>query len=241
MNNVNTNTKVHIVAALQDELLTAYNLIAHSIIELESISLSNNFYFIILQNLSQGFERLMKVYLCLAFQNKKNAYPPPRYFKKYGHDLVKIKSKIIADYFINHGNQFELDYEFLVNNENLNELLKILSDFGKYGRYYNLDYILGNNNELVNPIKEWEKLENKLMDKNSIKKLMHRNIEGEVYIEINQKLIILIEKFTASLSRQMNFKSIGKNARSLNLNSDQYGFGQLFEGDYYTHNYTKKQ
>jgi len=73
--------------ALLEEFETADKLIKLGFGEIQNINNSNSFYFLPFQLLSQGFERLMKAYICVAFLEQKGKLPDFRYLKDLGHDF----------------------------------------------------------------------------------------------------------------------------------------------------------
>ena len=84
--------------ALLEELDTSAKLIRLGFGELQNLSIVNDFYFLPLQLLAQGFERLMKVYLCLGYLSKKGRYPTLKDIE--GHDLmVLLGERILTEYF----------------------------------------------------------------------------------------------------------------------------------------------
>lgn len=76
--------------ALQEEFETANKLILLGFGELQNINLSNNFYFLPFQLLSQGIERLFKAYICVAYYTNHSRLPSCQELKRLGHDLIKL-------------------------------------------------------------------------------------------------------------------------------------------------------
>lgn len=220
--------------ALLEEFETAGKLIKLGFAELQNISLTNDFYFLPFQLLSQGFERFMKAYICVGYYNKYNKLPDVSVLKKSGHDLEKLLKVIASEYYMNDKReQFVKDEKFLNEDKNFHELLKILSEFGKFARYYNFDLITGNTNIGINPKDAWEKFEDRIctMNKIRIDKLTNPDLEGDFYQEINMIIISLLEKYISALSRQINFGTIGDLGKQLTINSF-LEYGQLYEGNF---------
>ena len=67
---------------LNDELTTSIKLIKLGFGELQNLSMGNDFYYLPLQLLSSGFERLMKCYICFGHFEKEGCYPATKLFKK---------------------------------------------------------------------------------------------------------------------------------------------------------------
>lgn len=76
----------------------------------------------------------MKAYLCIGYLCKYSEYPRSEYIK--GHDLQVILKSIIDNYFDASTRFILIDVkDFLCNDNELKELLYILSEFGKRARY----------------------------------------------------------------------------------------------------------
>lgn len=227
--------------ALLEEFETANKLIRLGLGELQNINLDYDFYFLPFQLLSQGFERFMKAYICVAHFEKNKTLPNSQYLKKFGHDLEKLLGDIKENYFNDyHPIQFKIDWKFLNTNTDLEELLFILSEFGKIARYYNFDFITDNSKIGINPQKYWKKFENKIMPINDtmIEILMNRDIDREIYQKISNHIIIIFEKFVASLSRQIIFNTLGSIGKQITVSSF-FDYGLLYESDFGKTDYRK--
>ncbi len=131
---------------LHDELTISIKLIKLGFGELQNLDMANDFYHLPFQLLSSGLERLMKCHICLGFLELNNEYPDSKTLKKFGgrngHDLTELKKNILSDYFKTNGIPALIDDEnFIANDNDLNQLIYLLSEFGKYARYHNLDIV----------------------------------------------------------------------------------------------------
>jgi len=228
--------------ALLEEFETANKLVKLGFGELQRINLSNDFYFLPFQLLSQGFERFMKSYICVAYFERNQEMPDFKYLKNLGHDITKLLNEILNEYFIvNKPDQFRLDYDLLTKNSELKELLIILSEFGKISRYYNFDLITGNKKIGINAKEAWQKFENKVfpLTEEKIEKLMNFDLNNEVYEEITSYIIVIFEKFIAALSRQIIFNSLGQNGKQLTIGSF-FDFGLIYDGEFGKTDYRKE-
>lgn len=228
-------------SALLEEIETSSKLINLGFGELQNLSLDNSFYFLPFQLLSQGFERFMKSYICLAYQNQNNEYPTFKYLKNLGHDLESLLNEIIENYYFDYDSpQYFLDIEFLQNNIDLKELLFIISEFGKKSRYYNFDLITENREIPLNTNELWSQFEDKylLNDEKLLNKLFSRETENEVFYKLNSIIIIVFERFISALSRQIVFNCIGDKAKQISVTSF-YDFGMLYEKDFGNRDYRK--
>lgn len=226
--------------ALLEEFETSDKLIKLGFGELQNISFDNNFYFLPFQLLSQGFERFMKAYICLGHFHKHQELPSSRYIKNLGHDLEKLLKEIIDNYYFDFNTpQFDLDYQFILMDSDLKELLFILSEFGKLSRYHNFDLITENTRIGVNTEKLWEVFENKILDSKDYEKLMDFNLSHEVYQKISTHIIIVFEKYISAISRQFIFRCLGQQGVQLS-GSNFFDFGMLYEKDFGKKDYRKQ-
>ena len=133
--------------------------------------------------------------------------------KNLGHDLIKLKDEIITNYF--GGTErpaLEDDLSFIRDSDQLKTIFKILSEFGKYARYYNLDVVTGQASpSSFNPRKEWEELEKSIED--PIPYLASGDQEAlhnDYYPKVNSQIIAIIERFVRAITRQFTLGGHGK-------------------------------
>lgn len=205
---------------LIEELETANNLIQLGLGEIQNLDYLNDFHFLPFQLLSQGIERFFKSYICLAYFNIHGEFPPAKYLSHDGHNLSRLLDKEIRlKYFTNIPSlQYEYDYDFLENSAELKGFLNIISEFGKFGRYYNFNVICGSDKPSdENPTNLWESFQRDLHVKNDNHLEWHN--------EIARHVVIIIEKLIAALSRQIIFNNLGSEAKRLGyLVATEFGF-----------------
>lgn len=226
---------------LLEELETSQKLINLGFGEIQNLSLNNSFHFLPFQLLSQGFERFMKSYICLAFENINGTYPDFNYLKNLGHNLEFLLEEILNNYFYKFDRpQYFEDETFLKQNKELKELLFIISEFGKKSRYYNFDLITESKQKPLNTKELWNKFENKYLfkDKKLLNKLFSNETEHEVFYRLNSIIIIIFERFVSALSRQFIFDCLGGKAKQMSVNSF-FDFGMLYEKDFGNKDYRK--
>ena len=200
--------KVDRVSTLQQEFDLSYKLVCKGLGELQRIDYSNDFYFLPLLLLSQGIERFLKSYI-IAYKienEEENLFPE----NLRTHSLVKLLDIIKQDFYVIGSRDTDIKDEQYLSNTYLNKLLDILSDFGNNGRYYNINHLINSNN--ISPISRWEKLEQDLIPLTGEKylKLTDINTKNNYYKRVNNKIIIIIEKFLSILSRQHIFGRTSK-------------------------------
>jgi len=199
--------------AVSEEIETSAKLICLGFGELQNLNQSNDFYFLPFQLLSQGFERLMKSYICLGYWHKNKEYPNVIYLKKMGHNLEELLETILKDYFLTNQHPTLInDKLFLESDCDLDELLCIISDFGKFARYHNFDIITGSKNTGINPKDRWSAFHNKLIfsDSRSIDKLSDWELRNEIYGDLSRHILIVFEKFISALARQFIHGNLGE-------------------------------
>jgi len=197
---------------LYEELNTAYQLIITGLGELQEINMGNDFYHLPHLLLASGLERFMKCYICLVYEAKEGKYPDFKRLKNLGHNLSKLNEEIINNYFTdNNIPALKEDLLFLKEDKQLKTILKILSEFGKYARYYNLDVITGKSVQFsFNPKDEWEKLERSIEDPTPYLTLDNQEgLHRDYYPRVNSKIIAIIERFIRAITRQFTLGGHG--------------------------------
>ena len=172
---------------------------------------------------------------------KHDILPDFQYIKSLGHDLERLLEEIKLNYYSHYRPvQFEADWQLISDDMNLNELLFILSEFGKLARYYNFDFITGSSKIGINPKEAWRKFENKIktVDIHTIEKLTNHDVNHEVYQEITNYIINLFERFITALSRQIIWGTLGELGKQLTISSF-FDYGTLYEKDFGKTDYRK--
>ncbi|QDT26903.1 hypothetical protein Enr10x_22150 [Gimesia panareensis] len=137
-------TKSESFFCLLDELETSHKLLCAGFGCLQEIDFANDFYHLPHQLLASGLERLMKSYISLVYQDQYGAFPDMALMKKLGHDLENLQKIICTQYYGGLTRPLiKCEHEFLMNDNTLKNEIRILSQFGRYGRYYNLDVVAG--------------------------------------------------------------------------------------------------
>ena len=227
--------------AILEELDTSSKLIKLGLGEIQNIDLNNDFYFLPFQLISQGFERFLKSYICLAYYDLHKRYPDFKYLKNLGHDLELLLKEILDKYIKDYEReQFQEDFKFLRSNQDLNEMLSILTEFGKKARYHNFDLITENKQIGINAKTAWTKFEDRIIrkDKNWLKTLNDFDKQHEIYESVSLYIIVIFEKFISALSRQFNFNCLGAKGSQLTVGS-YFNFALLRESNYGTTDYRK--
>ncbi|MDE2950107.1 MAG: hypothetical protein OXT68_05005 [Chloroflexota bacterium] len=179
---------------LLDELETSRELLKSGFGHLQEIDTENTFYHLPHQLLASGFERLMKCYIAVVRKGRDGAYPDRAAMKLLGHDLESLLKTICTEHY--GGTQRALvqqDLEFIATDRVLEDCVRILSQFGKMGRYYNLDVVAGVRHKPMDPKGEWEALEYRVEDRTPYLSDMER-LHRDYYPRVNRALIARMER-----------------------------------------------
>ncbi len=219
---------------LLDELETSRELLKSGFGHLQEIDMGNTFYSLPHQLLASGFERLMKCYVAAVHKGRNGAYPDMAAMKSFGHDLESLLETICTEYY--GGTQRPLvqqDLAFISTDSVLNDCVRILSLFGRMGRYYNLDVVAGAGYGPIDPRGEWEALESRVEDPIPYLGNLER-LHRDYYPRVNSVLIAKMERLIRAIAMQF---TLGEHAdpegelRRLsvvygefrNLRDDQFG------------------
>jgi hypothetical protein len=203
--------------SLIQELETARELIKAGLGELQEIRMSNDFYHLPQQLLASGLERLLKCYFCLVYEARNGRFPDKSFLTSIRHSLVKAKQMLVDDYFESNGIPLLVDdLSFLRSDVLLDEIIRILSEFGKMARYYNLEVVTGSPNPPIDPTSEWERLEAKIEDPSPYfapdsLEALHR----DYYPRVNAKIVAKLERFVRAIAMQFTLGKHGGRLQQL--------------------------
>ena len=219
---------------LLDELETSRELLRSGFGHLQEIDMESTFYNLPHQLLASGFERLMKCYIAVVHKGRDGVYPDMAAMKSFGHDLESLLETICTKHY--GGTQRPLvhqDLAFIRTDPVLNDCVRILSLFGKMGRYYNLDVVAGAGHRPMDPKAEWKAMESRVED--PIPYLVDpARLHRDYYPRVNSALIARMERLVRAIAMQFTHgghADPGGDLRRLsvvyqkfrNLQSDQFG------------------
>lgn len=203
--------------ALTFEIETAVKLLRLGLAELQNIDGGNDFYHLPFLLLSSGFERLMKCMICLKWRHDTGVFPPTAELKT--HDLVKLKARVLSEcVFEDTASKrpaTKEDYGYMEADEDLRRLLEMLSQFGKFARYYNLDVVTGSAKRTVNAQEMWEQYEGDLVKKHGALSSLSGELNriDDFYRELNRIIVGKLERFARALVRQFTLGDLGADAK----------------------------
>jgi len=232
---------------LKNAVDKAARLIHFGIKELEGINFINSDnYDLIFLFLSRGFELLMKSMVCFKSYEDDKSFPTEKEMKDMGHDLDKLRKKIIRNYDKIPENASEKyqeiknDKKFISNDDTLIKLIKLLTNFSKSGRYFELDFITKkeifkqrNGKRIIDysnaPISKMRILVHNYVVKNhpSLENPSNFNDLNNPWLEANRLYIIPpLKKFTRALARQFSLGILGDKAKEY-ISKDRYSYLNL--------------
>jgi hypothetical protein len=190
-------------ASLIDELHIAHELICRGLGELQEIAMGNDFYHLPQQLLASGMERLLKCYFCLVFEARNNHYPDSKYLKGFSHDLQVLKKEFAYNYFQVNSQLMQADLDFLKTDQVLEELVRVLSEFGMKARYYNLDVVTGERSLPIDAKADWEAIETGLVNPAPyLKAADGESRYSEYYPKVNAEITARLERFVRAIVMQ---------------------------------------
>ncbi len=160
---------------------------------------------------------------------------------KTGHDLLELKNSILNSFFSTHNiPALHEDIDFLKNDEDIDRLIHLLSEFGKCARYYNLDIVTSAANPAINVKVLWENYETSIVTSNPELMRKLEDVEsGEEVLDYTKRIVIIkLEKFARAICRQFTIGRLGKKA--LKFSSALYSFIMLHDNELGNRNYRKE-
>jgi hypothetical protein len=179
--------------------------------------------------------------LCLSFQEENKRLPSPGeiWNNRNGHDLMLLKSKI-EEVCIPITTSFaSMDYDIITKDEFTNEVCTTLSAFASRARYFNLDAVLGIDQDF-NPKKAWEKMETSIGKEIYGEEKFYSLLSDfkqidKIYTDTNKEIIIRLEKLFRALTRQFIFGNFSSESNTFLFQIEPFtdiDDNQLGETDY---------
>ena len=161
--------------------------------------------------LSSGLERLFKSMICLNFKEINGRLPNRDELlnKHNGHDIEYFKNKV-ESFCIPIDRPFAaMDYDVITKDEFINDVCKILSAYGRKARYFNLDAVLGKEQEL-DAKNEWQGLVASLAEEYyGFDKYWEMLLDGKQIDQLRNKeselVVSRLELFFRAICRQFIF------------------------------------
>ena len=209
-----------------------------AVLEQNRMYASRPYHFVWMLLLANGFERLLKVVLCLETLQRTNAFPNKKQLKAFSHDLVQLDQRLQqtcfqASYLATA--QGAADYAWLSNDPVMRELLLLLRDFAVADRYMFMDQI----GEPKAPAHEWPKQRWEEIEALAVPGATWNLPQEEEHAIKRQRTNVLkahIEQYTRAIARLFVHGQLGSLGRSMITSADNH-FWQLDDAQLGTHQY----
>ena len=206
--------------AIVIEIENSIKYLRNGLAEIQKITAANDFYDPPLIFLSGGLERLFKSMLCLDFKEKNERLPKTNeiWNNRNGHDITFLKQKIEKICIPIDRPFAKADYKIITEDDIINEICVVLSAYGSKSRYFNLDVILGKEQEF-NARNKWEEIETSVLKKHYGEKKLYKMLErpellDEIYKKSNELLVSKIELFLRAIMRQFIFGNFSSDSKT---------------------------
>lgn len=193
---------------LGDEVDNSIKQIIYALKELQTTVRETAYYFITFQLLSNGLERLLKCSICFGYLHKKNRFPTLKEIKT--HNISLLLKIFLSDYFSDNGPLLKDDLLFLSTNQEVVELVELLSGFGDIARYHNLNVVTGDL-KAINIQETWQRMETKFISADpDFHKLLILEPNYEMIEErVTRHFVMLFERITRAIVRQYTLGDLG--------------------------------
>ena len=108
------------------------------------------------------------------------------------------------------------DYAYMIGDAELDRLLGMLSEFGKFARYYNLDVVTGSTKPTVDVEQMWNQYETEMVNNDKKLSALFEDPTGldELYRHLNRIIVSKLERFARALVRQFTLGDLGEEAKT---------------------------
>jgi len=201
--------------ALIEELDTATKLIEFGLADLREQA-SGGFHHLPLQLLAQGLERFLKLTYAFAVLQGSRELPSIREMRAFGHDLEGLADALVGLVAPRH--RVQGDLEFICSDSDLRSLLRLLSDFGKEGRYHHLNAFLAPSSVRIDdsPLLRWSEFETEFASGQPdwIERIGSYEGSEQVFGEVALSVAALIDRFTRAIARMWTQGALPEEAAS---------------------------
>jgi hypothetical protein len=148
--------------------------------------------------------------LCLGYKEKRGKFPDRKQLlgNHNGHDIEYLKNEVEKICIPVERPFAQLDFELITSDALINRICRTLSEYGKNGRYFNLDSVLGKSQDF-DAQHEWEQIENHVLKNHFGEQKLYSMLKGvtldKLYETSNKILVIKLEQFIRALTRQFIF------------------------------------
>ncbi|WP_341327540.1 hypothetical protein [Methylotuvimicrobium sp. KM2] len=173
--------------------------------------------FLIFLLLSTGIERLFKIIIGMRLLSDGKQFPTEEELKrKYGHDLSKLKRKLLALCVAKPPSVpvSKEDKDFLENDVVLNELLAHLSEFALKDRYVYMNRIANEESTGKWLSHRWDEIESKIVPQKQAIEMILNNKQNEYKSIIALQLVITVERLLGAVCRMVTLGKMDGDSNS---------------------------
>jgi hypothetical protein len=226
---------------LHDELKTSVELIKVGLGEIQKISGSNQFYQLAFFLLSIGIERFLKAMICVHHLATHNTPPEFKDMKKLSHDIEKIldyiKLEIIENSSGLNGPAMKDDFDYINNDKFIIKMIGLISTFGQYARYHNLDTVTSSPDPPPDIEEKWKRFEFDIIDFDPDIGELSINLTPEYYAKLSKFIVSRFERFMRAISRHFTLSNMGDTGREYSIHL--HDFLLLRDDEIGTQNYVQ--
>lgn len=218
--------------ALMDEVDVAISFIDVGLTSLKRLAI-DDFAHLPIVLLSNGFERLLKMIICLDYREQNGEFPNASGFRKKikTHNVEKFLQRVVD---ISKRWEYEKetaetkkDMDFLENDAELQIIVKLLTEYGISSRYYNINIIIGEKNSYGKPSKlleyyYWD-FEEKLPRK--------KNVTTGNILSFREHITRLLQQFRMALCHMFIWGKLGKTGKEIGKSNILVGIINLRDED----------
>lgn len=202
--------------ALMEEVDVSISFIDVGLTSLERLAI-DDFVHLPIVLLSNGFERLLKMIICLDYREQNGEFPNASGFRKKikTHDIKDLLQRVVN---ISKRWKYEKksaetkeDMDFLENDAELQSIVKLLTEYGISSRYYNINIIIGEKNSYGKPS---EILENYYLD---FEEKLHweKKVTTGNITSFRENITRLLQQFRRALCRMFIWGKLGKTGKGI--------------------------
>lgn len=204
--------------SLLNGLTDSSRLIELGMSELHAIDGANESAHSMLHLLSHGFERLVKYTLFLAMSAQNASPPNATYMKDLSHNIEKALVELLAlvspdpEYADRPAAADDLD--FMRNDPDLRRLLVLLSRFGAFDRYYDLNVLIDPTvaESTMDPAAEWKEIEDDFVFRipGALDAIASDpTAASRLLIQANRDIAAVLDRFHRCLTRMWFWGALG--------------------------------
>ncbi len=187
---------------------------------------ANDFAHLPILLLSNGFERLLKMVICLDYLEREGSFPDSPGFRKKikTHRVDHLLGRVIDaakgwDY-AERCVATRTDMDFLENDADLRRLVVLLAGYGESARYYNMNVIVGERNILDDPVQLFDSYcTDVFMRQPDWQERVSGDGIGEKIDEdirhVNRHITELLQRFARALCRMFTLGKLGQAGQQL--------------------------